>query len=228
MRSQKSVTVNPDLHPLDRSKLCNYERWAQDFFTDPKSIQNPYLDITLQLDITSARQHYEAQPESTFTAFLYFYLIQALKKHPEFFYRLIDNQWILIKNPPLFFPIARHSKKDRFYEAIIPDIFQLSWKEFSQRYQTEIEKSKNDPQLIATDVFNYSLFIGNLPNLQITGLTLHVNNNLSCQPYFYFGKRYQNEKKHMVSLCIKFHHSSVDPFIIDLLIQDFQKQFTND
>ncbi|WP_144394124.1 CatA-like O-acetyltransferase [Pleionea sediminis] len=225
MRPEKTTLASIDLTPIDREQLCNYELWAQDFFTDTNAIENPYLDITLQLDITQARLCYEAQSIGTFTAYLYFHLIQALKKHPEFFYRKINNQWMKVENPPLFYPIARGSKRDRFYEALIPNVLQLSWPEFTQLYQTEIENSKLNTNLIGNELYTYTLFIGNLPNLPFTGLTMHVNDRISCQPFFYFGQRQTIGNQLFVSLCIKFHHSCVDPYIIDLLIKDFQRQF---
>ncbi|OZG73937.1 hypothetical protein BTA51_09150 [Hahella sp. CCB-MM4] len=216
-----------DLHliPLDSDNPNTYVSWARSFFNDPRYILNPYLDITLHLDITNARSRYDAQNEGTFTAFLYYYLIQALKKYPEFFYRYIDGQWLQVSNPALFFPIARNERKNRFYEAFIPNIFQLTWPEFSKAYQIEVENSKQHPRLLGSHLFVYSLFIGNLPNLQVTGLTLHVNDRFSAQPYFYFGKRYRLNEKLFVSLSIKFHHSTVDPHIIDLLLEEFQREF---
>jgi len=217
--------VDFELQPLDCNNLSTYECWAQNFFNDPECIQDPYLDITLQLDITAARNRYEAQGEGTFTAFLYYHLIHALKNHPEFFYRFIGEQWVQITNPALFYPIARNDRKNRFHEAFIPNIFQLSWSEFSEIYRTELDCSKRTPRLLGENLFVYTLFIGNLPNLQVTGLTLHTNNRYCAQPYFYFGKRYQHESRLFVSLSIKFHHSTVDPYIIDLLMQDFQRAF---
>lgn len=227
MRQDLATTASFDLRPIDRSTLCDYERWAQDFFTNPAVIHDPYLDITLQLDVTDARRAYEAQAAGSFTAFLYFHLIQALRGHPEFFYRRVDGQWLRIANPPLFFPIARGTKHDRFYEAYIPDVLRVSWREFAELYRMEVEQSKSSPKLLPTGCFVYSLFIGNLPNLHFTGLSLHVNDRSSGQPFFYFGKRYRSEGQLMASLCIKFHHSTVDPYIIDLLVRDFQDQFAH-
>ncbi len=217
--------VDFGLEPLECCHLSNYESWARKFFNDPECIQNPYLDLTVQLDITSARNSYEAQSEGTFTAFLFYHLINALKNHPEFFYRYLDDHWVQVANPALFCPIARDDKNDRFYEAFIPNVFKLGWPEFSRFYLAELENSKHKSRLLGSNLFVYSLFIGNLPNLQVTGLTLHINDRFSAQPYFYFGKRYRLEKKLFVSLSIKFHHSTVDPYIIDLLLGDFQKEF---
>lgn len=86
-----------------------YLKWALSFFTNPDVVIDPYLDMTLQLDITQARENYENHykcNESTLTAFLTWKLLKTLKRHTHFLWRYIQGTWYELKNPPLF-PIGR-------------------------------------------------------------------------------------------------------------------------
>ena len=70
------------------------------------------------------------------------------------------------------------------------------------------------------------MLIGNLPNLQFTGLNLHWRqSHISAAPWFYFGKRYWQNDKLLIPFAVKLHHSCNDPFVLNLLMEDFNKRF---
>ena len=124
---------------------------------------------------------------------------------------------------------CRSGGKERFAEMILENISKLSYREFVQKYsvllKTIREGKGKRPQ---STTFLLSCPIGNLPNLQFTGLTLHWQKNvIEGQPMFYFGKRYWQQDKLYIPFAAKLHHAITDPFVLDLLIQDFQNQFTN-
>lgn len=219
---------------LDTNKYQNsYIGWALDFFIDETQILNPYLDITLRLDLTRAEINYKnnfQNEHSTFTCFLIWKLMQAIKKHPCFSWKIINDRWYQINNPPLFFPVAVGGEA-RFGEIIIDNATKLKWREFSQLYQQNKQNIFNNPTLANEEFYPYHLgqFIANLPNLDFSSFSVPASRN-SSQNFFYFGKRTRNDNQNnlTVPLAIKFHHSNTDPFVIDLLIEDYLTQLASD
>ena len=218
---------SPEL--IDARTKEGWLNWSLDFFTDPSILQVPYLDITIQLDVTSAFSAYKAKKVdgSTFFAFLVWHLAQTLVAHPSFNMRFIENQWYILKNPPILIPVAVGGK-ERFCEVVLENVFKISYEEFVTQYRTKIAQARNG-QGKRTDFqsFCLSISLGNLPNLQFTGLTLHwVREGMVGQPFFYFGKRYLERNSLFIPFAAKLHHACADPFVLDLFLQDFQKRFT--
>lgn len=75
-----------------RSKEGWFE-WSLDFFTDPNVLQVPYLDLTIQLDVTEAYAIYQDYKVdgSTFFAFLLWHLAQTLHSHTSFKMRTVKK-----------------------------------------------------------------------------------------------------------------------------------------
>jgi chloramphenicol O-acetyltransferase type A len=160
---------------LDDAAKEGYLSWSLDFFTNPDVIQVPYLDITLQLDVTTAYQQYQATPTTgaTFFSFLTWHLLQTLKNHSNFHLRLVQDQWFILDNPPVVIPVAV-AGSDRFREMVLENISYSSYPEFILQYRQKLDSIRsNRGQKITPETFLLSCFLGNLPNLQFTGLTLH-------------------------------------------------------
>lgn len=213
---------------LAESEKEGYLNWSLNFFTTTDIYQNPSIDITLQLEVTKAYKIYQLikDENSTFFAFLLWHLVKTISKHLYFNLRLVHNQWYVIENPPITVPVALGGK-DRFGEMVLEDVNRLFLVDFIRQYRTKLNQIRaGKGQRPETTIFLLSCFIGNLPNLQFTGLTLHWQKSLiEGQPQFYFGKRYWQNDKLFIPFAIKLHHAVTDPFMLDLLIQDFQSQF---
>jgi chloramphenicol O-acetyltransferase len=201
--------------------------WSLDFFTDQEVLQNPYVDITLQLEVSNAYALYQKQAvkESSFFAFLVWHFMQTLKNHLSFKLRLVNDTWYIIHNPPIFIPVAIGGHL-RFSELVLNNVTLLDYQEFSALYRQELNKARAGQERQATaEDFYFSYSFGNLPNLQFTGLTLHYRQeNISGQTMFYFGKRYEQAGKMYIPLAVKLHHACTDPFVLDLFLQDFQQR----
>ncbi len=215
---------------IDARTKQGWLNWSLDFFCDPNILQVPYLDITIQLDVTEAYAAYKANrvPGSTFFAFLIWHLAQTLVAHPSFNMRFIENQWYLLKNPTILIPVAVGGK-ERFCEVVLENVSKISYEEFVPQYRTQVERARNGGGK-RTDFQSFCLshFLGNLPNLQFTGLTLHwVRDGMVGQPFFYFGKRYELRNSLFIPFAAKLHHGCADLFVLDLLLEDFQKRFVN-
>ncbi len=216
---------------LDEAAKKGYLNWSLDFFTNPQAVPVPYVDITIQLDVTDAYKLYQTNfmEGATFFGFLTWHLLQTLQNHFCFNLRRSENQWFILDNPPIVIPVAVNSK-DRFREMVLENVNQISYQEFVIQYRQKLDHIRSDQgQRTTPETFLLSCFLGNLPNLQFTGLTLHSQQTeITGQPYFYFGKRYWQNNQLFIPLAAKLHHASQDPWVLDLLIQDFLQRFADD
>jgi chloramphenicol O-acetyltransferase type A len=71
-------------------------------------LQIPYLDITLQLDVSTAYARYQQQPhqEASFFAFLVWHFVQTIDQHISFKLRVVNGTWYIVHNPPIVIPVA--------------------------------------------------------------------------------------------------------------------------
>ncbi len=213
---------------VDPARLGSWLSFSLDFFSGPE-LQNPYLDVTLQLDITEAFSRYTAIKSSggkgTFFAYLIWHLARTLQSHPPFNLRRAGEEWYLLHNPPIFIPVAVGGPA-RFREIVLEDVYRQDFRSFIDLYLEKLaiaRRPDGEPEK-STEVFNFAHFIGNLPNLRFTGLTLHWRpSQMQGQSFFYFGKRYSDSGRLMMPLSVKMHHACTDLFVLDQLITDFNR-----
>jgi chloramphenicol O-acetyltransferase type A len=212
--------------PLVKTELAGkYQPWALDYFTNPELVPVPYVDITVQLDISIAVAIWQeklSKGEGTFTAWLTWNLIQSLKEFACFQWRYIDGQWFEVQNPPLFSPIAI-DRADRFVNLVLDNPVKMTWPEFAQTWIELKQAIQSGTTFEKTDaaVFGFSHFIGNLPHLHFTSLSLHQSDSF-CQHFFYFGaRRCDPQGVTLMPLAAKLHHSSGDPYVFDLLLKNY-------
>ena len=202
-----------------------YQAWALDYFTNPDLVPVPYIDITVQIDISPAVTTWQeklSRLKGTLTAWLTWNLLQSLKEFSCFQWRYINDQWFEVENPPLFCPIAV-DRADRFVNLVLEHPFQMTWQEFAEAWIDLKQRMQQEGsfKIKDTSVFGLAQFIGNLPNLHFTSLTLHQPASF-CQHYFYFGARKRDAQgSTMMPLAAKLHHSSCDPYIFDLLLENY-------
>lgn len=224
-----SIIQKYDAIPLDTAALSTYEKWALQFFHDKEHISNPNLEMTLQLDVTDAdklyRQKFSNTPGASFTAYLYFGIIQTLKEYPPFSYRDVDGVWHHFKNAPLFFPIAIGGR-ERFYEAFIENVCQMNWTEFTAAYRKHVDESRSKQpafEPIPFEAWDVAVMIGNLPNLQFTSLHLSQKRHNIGKPVFYLGQRYEVGTRKMLPFYVQFDHANLDPQILASFVASLMK-----
>ncbi|MBE9194567.1 hypothetical protein IQ219_04365, partial [Synechocystis sp. LEGE 06083] len=90
-----------------------YLDWSLDFFTDDHLLQIPYIDLTLQLDVTNAYGVYQRHKSGrgSFFAFLLWHWMQCLQNHWEFRLRYDNQQWYVLDNPPAMVSVAIGGKQ---------------------------------------------------------------------------------------------------------------------
>ncbi len=211
--------------PYAPSPQSAYEQWALSFFRDPHRVPNPYLDLTLQLDVSGARAHYERGPAqapgASFTAFLYWQLLATLAHHPAFDLRCVEERWYRLRNPPLFFPVAVGGPQ-RFTEVLLEDVRGRGWREFASQYRSAVDGARGgECWQVSAEHFVVSTFIGNLPGLRFSSLVLHTPDPAHGVPFFYFGQRYTEGGRMLVPFAAKLHHANADPYVLEQLVRDF-------
>lgn len=215
---------------LKEEELSHYVNWAMDYFHDENHVTDPYLTMTLNLDLTQARSVYEnsykAVEGASFQAYLVWNLSRALQKEWTFSTRNIDGTWYLFNNLPIFTPIAVGGDL-RFKDVIIENSTELSWIEFAQAYRNEINNENAQLEILPQKVWALCPFIGNLPNMNFTSFQVHRNRLKTGRPLFYFGKRVQTADSLFVPLSISIDHANADPFVLDRLISSFQSYLCN-
>ena len=214
---------------IDPAKLGSWLSWSLGFFTDTV-LQDPFLDLTLQLDLTEAYARYSTIKASggkgTFFAFLVWHLARALAAHPSFNLRRIGEDWYVLHNPPIFIPVAVGGST-RFRDIVMEDVYSQDYHTFIDQYIEKLAMARSPEGEVGKswEVFDYAHFIGNLPNLRFTGMTLHWRSDqMHGQSFFYFGQRYQNGERILMPLSVKLHHACTDFFVLDELIVNFNRR----
>ena len=214
---------------LDQEALSSYEKFALTLFHNKDVIADPNLEVTVQLDITDAARVYKDRMQkssgATMTAYLSWCLIRAMKKHACFSFRRVGEQWYRFENLPLFFPVAVGGK-ERFGEVLLEGVCRQTWPEFCKSYRDGVDAILNMQrpyEPIPLDTWHIAHFIGNLPNIQFTHLSLHRSSIHIGRPAFYFGKRYSIGDRTYIPIYIQFDHSNLDPYIVGLFLEDFEK-----
>ena len=216
--------------PVDPAALPGWLGWSLKFFSEPV-LQNPHIDLTLQLDVTNAFSQYQGPlqdgEQGSFFGFLVWHLAQTLAQHPSFNMRCVDGHWFVLRNPPIFIPVAVGGDV-RFRDLVLENVYQQDWPTFLENYQQllALARSPEGVPPCASDAFCHAHFMGNLPNLRFSGLTLHWRaDQMIGQSSFYFGQRYQEGGRKLIPLAVKMHHSCTDPFVLNELISDFNRRF---
>ncbi|MDO6387316.1 CatA-like O-acetyltransferase [Uliginosibacterium sp. 31-12] len=214
--------------PLSSAEREGYLDWALDFFTDETVAQDPFVDITLQLDVTEAHAAYRAQSLAglSFFSFLIWHLAQAMQGQPDFQLRRFHTEWWVLENAPIVVPVAIGGAQ-RFTELLLENTTRLSLADFAGHYRQQLDAARRGelPRLPET-TFLAACFIGNLPQLRFSGLSLHWRQSrIQCQPGFYFGQRYEQGGRLLIPMAAKLHHACTDPHVLNALITDFQQRF---
>lgn len=214
---------------LTDAEKQGYLDWSLDFFTDAGVRQDPFVDITLQLDVTQAYANYQANAAAglSFFSFLIWHLAQAMQAHSGFKLRKVGEHWLVLENAPIVVPVAVGGAQ-RFKELLLRDASRQSLADFASQYRRQLDAARSDePRAhLDPDTFLTACFIGNLPDLQFTALSLHWRqSHIQCQPSFYFGKRYSQGAQSFIPLAVKLHHACTDPFVLNALMADFMGRF---
>jgi chloramphenicol O-acetyltransferase len=212
---------------LDLDRLSDYDRASMTYFTDPEVVRQPRLHVTISLDVTRAHHAFIdlARPGDTFTGYLTWGLLATIRLHPYLSWRYIQGVWYSFDDLPLFIPIATGISGNRLASVLLEHIGVTDWEGFSHRYKSAIEKSRCSWSNPFVDQLHWSVyhFIGNLPGIQFTSLTVHESGFETARPIFYLGHRYEDRGNLFVPFTVQFNHATFDPVLLEKFIADFHE-----
>jgi chloramphenicol O-acetyltransferase len=203
-------------HKIHLEKESFFKSFSLGFFTR-NVIPTFHADIPLDItDIYACyKQHYQCA-HSTFNAFLYYHLIQIMKK-PEFAYfryRYINNEWYCFDNPPFFISVTLSStlQQNGFF---IENTANMTWHEFVRAYKTGIdEQRQTTTPTFASDLSWYAIphQFTSMP-FYFTGYTpsqKHDDNNAHA-PWVVASARKTEGERTMMTLSYTLSHASSLP-----------------
>lgn len=212
------------------TNASSYESWAMQYFHDKEIVQNPYLNMTLDIDLTEARQvydtNYKAHQGASFQAYITWNLLKALQDTWVFNTRKIEGRWYRFSNLPVFMPIAIGGDL-RFKDAILYNTQGIDWPSFVSKYRQSIDNGINKLEILPQNIWALCIFIGNLPNMTFKSFSLHHNKMNTGRPFFYFGQRRLERGRLMVPASITFDHANSDPLVLDQLLKSFSTHLTD-
>ncbi|NKC15160.1 MAG: hypothetical protein GKR94_24105 [Gammaproteobacteria bacterium] len=211
---------------LTRNEISQYQHWARSYFHNEAYVVNPYLSMTLTLELDRDRRVYEAsfqhEPGASFQGYLVWNLVKALRQEWTFSTRVIEGNWYLFNNLPVHMPLAVGGDL-RFKDVILENVISMDWKTFSQCYRQAIDTPTNEIGTLDQLVWAISIFIGNLPNLNFTSFQIHRGTVKTGRPLFYFGQRQQDDSRYSAPLSISFDHANADPYVLDRLLRNYHR-----
>ena len=158
---------------IDPATLPGWLGWSLPFFSEPV-LQNPHIDLTLQLDVSTAFAQYQGlsqdSEQASFFAFLVWHLAQTLAQHPSFNLRHVQGDWYVLRNPPIFIPVAVGGDV-RFRDLVLENVYRQDWPTFLQNYQNLLALARSPEGLppCASEAYGLAHFMGNLPGRPIAG-----------------------------------------------------------
>ncbi len=210
---------------LEREELSFYERWAIDYFHDEEVVSDPYISITLRLNLTNARVNYQNNFQqadgASFQGYLIWRLSQALKLESCFSTRKIDGIWYFFDNLPVFTPISVGGDL-RFKDVVLENVTKQSWVEFAKYYRDAVDCPDAKFEVLPQEIWALCPFIGNLPNLPFTSFQIHRHKIKTGRPMFYFGQRECVDGNLYVPFSVSFDHANSDPYVLAKLITNGQ------
>ena len=196
----------------------------------------PSFHADIPFDATSIQSNYKTYyqlSDSSFSVYIYYNLIQIMKREDFSFlrYRFINDNWYCFDNLPLFVSVKVNDPLIQQVNFFIEDVAGMSWSEFSHAYRLGIEthrKSKTSmvppeggwygvSHLLTTLAFD---FTGYIPSQKHNDFNAHA-------PWFVLSQKQMiDDKVHFTLSCTLSHASSL-PSELDLFINTLKQALIN-
>ena len=203
-------------------KKINIDKWnRKEHFEFFREFDNPFYNITTEVDCTEAFRKSKAEGISFFAYYLY-KSIEAVNSIECFKYRIEDKKVVLHDVIHVAVTIARDDGTFGF--SFVP--FSRDFDQFILDLKKEIDavqqstglRLNNDGRRM--DVIHFS----SLPWIKFTGLTHASNYNTSeSVPKITFGRAFDRGDKKYLPIAIEVHHGLIDAFHIAKFLETFQE-----
>lgn len=178
-----------------------------------RKLNNPYLDLTLKLDITKLVKY--CNIHKNLNASIGFVIAKAVNKIDNFKYRLEKNK-LYFYDKILTSYTYLDNNKVLYFDCDDKDNYQDYINEYNLKKNEVLQKHCSTSQK-RSDLIWYS----SLPWFSFTSLTPPLDDN--SIPQFIWGKVVEIDNGYYINLMIHVHHGFVDGYHIKLLIDEIEK-----
>ena len=199
--------------------INSWNRKSQyDFF---KTYDDPFFNLTTELDVTNLYDHCKKNHLSFFLACLHF-AVESANEILEFRLRIVNDKLYefekihigsTVLNNDNSFSFCHFERKDNVYE------FDLSGKNVLKKHAEQIDFDTNKDRM---DL----IYASSIPWISFTSIkhARSIEREKSGIPKFVFGKFYESNKIKKMPFSIEVHHAMIDGYHVGKFLEIFQKK----
>lgn len=180
----------------------------------------PYIDMTVQMDITLFPEYVKDHGYKFFPSLLYIFL-KGVNENEEFKYRVLEDR--VVKYDSLGASITVPIEGDLFafcrveYKKTLPD--------FLKEVAVKQAEAKKQTELVGNDWLDV-IWVSCTPWGSFTSVSAPVvDRRMRSIPSFCVGKYYQQGGKTLLPVALKVNHALIDGFHIGKLFTSFENSF---
>lgn len=192
---------------MEDSVMIDLEHYARrGHFNYFKNMENPYVGVTCDVDITDFISEIKAKALPFFLSFLW-YVAKAANAEPEFRQRIFNDGIIEFKNCKTSHTVA---KSDGTYCYCCLNC-SLPYYDFIRYAQNEQNNAKSHGDITENAEDSLSLFfISSVPWISYTSLVQPVPFPADSNPRITWGKYHEQNGKILLPVSVLCHHALVD------------------
>ncbi len=202
-------------------EIIDLEKWPRrKHFEYFDRADYPYIDVTVQMDITRFPEHVKDRGVKFFPSLLYVFL-KGVNENEEFKYRVLEDG--VVKYDSLAASITVPIEGELFafcrveYKKTLPD--------FLEEVAVKQAEAKKQTGLAGNDWFDV-IWVSGAPWGSFTSLSAPVvDRRMRTIPSFFVGKYYEQGGKTLLPVALKVNHALIDGFHIGKLLSHFENSF---
>ena len=182
----------------------------------------PYIDVTVQMDITRFPEYVKDHGCKFFPSLLYVFL-KGVNENEEFKYRVLENR--VVKYDALGASITVPIEGELF--AFCRVEYKENIHDFLKEVAVKQAEAKQQTGLAGNDWFDL-IWVSCAPWGSFTSLSAPVvDRRMRSIPSFFVGKYYESGGKTLLPLSLKANHALIDGLHIGKLLSHFENSFKN-
>ncbi len=199
------------------------EKWPRkthfEFF---EKAANPYIEVTVQVDITVFLSYVKKHGYKLFPSLLYCF-VKGANEIEEFKYRIIDNR--VVKFEKIDGDTTVPIEGDRF--AFCRMEYKENIHEFFKAVEAAESEAKKQKELVTNDWFDV-VWVSANPWFSFTSMIAPiVDRRMRSIPLLLVGKYYEVGGKTLMPLGVKVNHALIDGVHIGKLLNHFEHSFNH-
>jgi len=199
--------------------LNTYPR--KDHFTMFSKMQNPILNVSVQVDITEWLKRIKAEGKPFFLSCMY-EVAEAANEVPQLRQRIKDGGIVEYDHCASSYTVLAKDESFRFCFADTS----VPFDEYLERTKVEQKKAECEPKLVDHEDVLSCFFMSCIPWFSFTELSLPFNDNTFSNPSFTFGKYYEQNGRTLMPLAIQVNHALVDGVHLGKMFTKIEERFS--